>query len=285
MTTIYEQIQSAIELIESNLGGNLRCEEIASTCSMSERSFHNYFGCVTGFSFKQYLIKRRLSRALELLSEGSLQVVEIALESGYETHESFTRAFRKEFGVAPVDVRNDPRTRAGLRATEKLQLVKEMYMGVLVKKLPAMQALSFSGFAPGPEDKAFAKMFAWLSEKGLDAAPRRVFGHNIDRAGNWSSDPQNEGYKVLLCLEDMRGIDTDGATCETVDAGSFVVTGIEGTCENDPAGAWITAGWRRLADMVKEKNYRTKPSGRWFEEHLEASRAGYMRLDLYSEIE
>lgn len=282
--TIYEQIQSAVELIEGGLGDDLTCEELARRCYMSERSFHNYFFCVTGFSCKQYLIKRRLARSLDLLADGGLRVVDVALESGYETHESFTRAFRKEFGVAPVAVRKDPRSRSALRTTEKLQLTKEMYMGVIVKKMPAAEALAFDGFAPNPEDKAFAAMAAWLAERGLESAPRRVFGHNIDRQGNLSNNPQNEGYRVLLCLESLDGVDARGARRTTMAAGSFVVTGIEGSCENDPSGAWITAGWGRLIEMVKAKNYNSHPSGRWFEEHLEPSAPGNMRLDLYSEI-
>ncbi|HEX3019250.1 MAG TPA: AraC family transcriptional regulator [Chitinispirillaceae bacterium] len=282
--TIYERIQNAIEFIESNLNENLRCEEIAWDCNMSERSFHNYFFCITGFSFKQYLIKRRLSRSLELLSDEKLQVVEIAFESGYQTHESFTRAFRKEFGVAPVDIRNDPRIKMNLRTTEKLQLIKEMYMGVIVKKLPMMKALSFSAMAPDSEDKSIAKMYEWMHSKGLESLPHRVFGHNIDRNGKLSNDPQNEGYKVLLCFENQADIDCEGATVETIEAGTFVVTGIEGTFENDPSGQWIIAGWQKLSDMINAKNYQLKQPARWFEEHLEASKPGCMRMDLYLEI-
>lgn len=282
--TIYEQIQAAIEYIESNISENLNCEEVAWDCNMSLRSFYNYFWCVTGFSYKQYLIKRRLSRALKLLSEDKLQVIDIALESGYETHESFTRAFRKEFGVCPVDIRRDPRKIMSLRTTEKLQIIKEMYMGVVIKKLPEMKAASFSAFAPDSEDKAIAQMREWIAKRDLSLQPHRVFGYNIDRKGNLAHDPVNEGYRVVVCFEN-KDIDLSDVQTENIAAGSFVVTGIEGSFETDPSCKWIIEGWQRLKDMIAEKKHKVKCPSRWFEEHLEPSKLGHMRLDLYVEIE
>ena len=282
--TIYEQIQCAIEFIESNLSENIKCAETAAESNMSERSFNNYFNCVTGFSFKQYLMKRRLSRSLELLCDDRFQVVDVALESGYETHESFTRAFRKEFGIAPVEIKNNPAKKTGIKTTEKLQLIKEMYMGVIVKKLPQMKALAFSALAPQSEDKALGAMNEWLNSKNLGDTPRRIFGHNIDRNGNISHDPENEGYKVFLCLDKFDEIDTSGARIEIIPAGTFIATGIEGSFEEDPSCRFIVEGWQRMNKMAEEKNYKIKQPARWFEEQLEASKPGNMRLDLYIEI-
>ena len=230
-------------------------------------------------------MKRRVSRSVELLCDEKLQVIDVALESGYETHESFTRAFRKEFGIAPVDIKNNPDKRTGLRVTEKLQLIKEMYMGVIVKKIPQIKALAFSAFAPQSEDKAIAAMNEWLKSRNLNDTPRRIFGHNIDRNGIISNDPDNEGYKIFLCLDKDDDIDTRGASIEIVEAGSFIATGIEGSFEEDPSCRWIVDGWQKMNDMAKEKNYKIKQPARWFEEHLETSKPGSMRLDLYIEIE
>ncbi len=282
--TIYEQIQCAIEFIESNLSENIKCAETAAESNMSERSFNNYFNCVTGFSFKQYLMKRRLSRSLELLCDDRFQVVDVALESGYETHESFTRAFRKEFGIAPVEIKNNPAKKTGIKTTEKLQHIKEMYMGVIVKKLPQMKALAFSALAPQSEDKALGAMNEWLNSKNLGDSPRRIFGHNIDRNGNISYDPENEGYKVFLCLDKFDEIDISGARIEIIPAGTYIATGIEGSFEEDPSCRFIVEGWQRMNKMAEEKNYKIKQPARWFEEQLEASKPGNMRLDLYIEI-
>ena len=71
----------------------------------------------------------------------------------------------------------------------------------------------------------------------------------------------------------------------TIAAGTFVVTGIEGSFEDDPTGAWITAGWQRLHEVVTRNGLTVHPSCRWYEEHLEPIESGRVRFDLYLEIE
>ena len=71
---------------------------------------------------------------------------------------------------------------------------------------------------------------------------------------------------------------------ETIAAGTFVVTGIEGSFEADPSGSWITEGWQRLDEMVKRNDLELHPSHRWFEEMLDPVEPGNTRFDLYAEL-
>jgi len=63
------------------------------------------FGSVTGRSVTRYLRGRRLSEAARSLSGGAPDILAVALDSGYGSHEAFTRAFRDAFGVTPESVR------------------------------------------------------------------------------------------------------------------------------------------------------------------------------------
>jgi len=280
--TIYEQIQRTIDYIEENLSSQLRCEFVADKANMSVRSFYNYFWVISGFSYKQYVIKRRLTKALDLLQQDSLQIVDVAFESGYETHESFSRAFKNEFGVSPVDFKKRPQKMKGVG---KLKIIKEMYMGVIVKSLSKMRVAAFEGFAPEPEQKAKEQMEEWVNKRDLKNKPHRIFGHNIDLDGKSASDPENTGYKFLITFSDELDLKGDNVKTEVIEAGNFVVTGIEGNFESDPGGRWITEGWQKLQKMIEHKGYRVKCPGRWFEEELEPSQPGNLRLDLYLEIE
>ena len=76
----------------------------------------------------------------------------------------------------------------------------------------------------------------------------------------------------------------DDTPMAKIEAGRFVVTGIEGSFAEDPTGWWITAGWGRLQEMMKQKGLHVHPSRRWFEEWLEPVNPGQTRLDLYLEI-
>ena len=61
------------------------------------------------------------------------------------------------------------------------------------------------------------------------------------------------------------------------------MTGIEGDVQKD--WRFIPEGWQKLWDMAKSKGYKVKSNGRCFEEKLEPSVPGLLRLDLYMEIE
>ena len=158
----------------------------------------------------------------------------------------------------------------------------EVVMGVLTRKLDAMTVVCFDGFVPNPEDAAFRAMAAWSEEHHDLAGERRVFGYNIDREGVLAFEPENEGYRVCVTVPDDVEV---GLPTSVIEAGMFLVTGVEGSFEEDPSGAWITEGWTRLSEMAKRQGVAFHPSRRWFEEVLEPTQVGRTRFDLYAEIE
>ena len=279
--TIYEQIQKSIEHIEDNLFSKLTSGKVAKAAFMSVRSFYNYFWSVSGYSYKEYVIKRRLTEAMKALAGSKKSVLDVALDTGYESHEAFSRAFKKEFQLSPFAFRKElPK----LKGLEKIKLIKEIYMGVIVKELPEMRAACFEAFAPDSEIKAHDKLAKWVKKNLGEKIPYRNFGHNIDREGKLSHDPNNEGYKVYATI-DEEFVVKDKAKVETIEAGKFVVTGIEGNFADDPRGNWITQGWQNMVKMIEKKGNRVKPPGKWYEEKLEPSKPENLRLDLYLEIE
>lgn len=118
----------------------------------------------------------------------------------------------------------------------------------------------------------------------MDNKQYRVFGHNIDLDGNLSNDPNNVGYKLMVTLDDSYDNIDSETKIDFIESGRFVVTGIEGNI-SDGDGKWIMEGWGELNMMIKQGNYIIKKPMRWFEEELEPSKLGNLRLDLYLEIE
>ena len=246
---------------------------------MTTRSFYNYFWCITGYTYKEYVVKRRLTEAVKILSASEKNILDVALDIGYASHEAFTRAFKNEFGISPLKFRKQCQVLNGLK---QINLVKEIYMGIIMKELEKMKVACFEAFQPEPEKNASSKMKAWLKKNHLEDKPHRIFGHNIDLQGKLSFDPENAGYKFMVTIEDDNNIDPD-TELEAIEAGRFIVTGIEGNIESD--GKWIMEGWGRLNKMIQEGNYKVKKPMRWFEEELEPSKPGNLRLDLYLEVE
>jgi AraC family transcriptional regulator len=100
-----ERIQTAIDFIEDNLKQEIKTSAVASTAGFSEYHFHRIFQAMLGESVADYIRKRRLSEAAEMIKHTSSKIRDIAFESQYETQESFTRSFKKMFGVSPLQYR------------------------------------------------------------------------------------------------------------------------------------------------------------------------------------
>jgi AraC family transcriptional regulator len=94
-------VQSAINYIEEHLHEELSIQSIAAHSGFSQYHFHRIFTAVLGESIKDYVRKRRLMQAADALFRGSDSILGVALRSGFDSQESFTRAFKKMFGTTP----------------------------------------------------------------------------------------------------------------------------------------------------------------------------------------
>ncbi|WP_407176631.1 GyrI-like domain-containing protein [Bradyrhizobium sp. STM 3562] len=97
--------QKALWYIESHLSAPLTLEEIASVAGVSRFHMVRAFAAATGFSVMRYVRARRLSEAARALARGAPDILTLALDADYGSHEAFTRAFRDHFGVTPEAVR------------------------------------------------------------------------------------------------------------------------------------------------------------------------------------
>jgi AraC family transcriptional regulator len=97
--------QKALWYIETHLAGPLTLEEIAGVGGVSRFHMVRAFAAATGFSVMRYVRVRRLSMAARALAAGAPDILTLALDADYGSHEAFTRAFRDHFGVTPETVR------------------------------------------------------------------------------------------------------------------------------------------------------------------------------------
>ena len=97
--------QKALWFIESHLADALSLDEIAGVGGISRFHMVRAFGAATGLSVMRYVRARRLSEAARALANGAPDILALALDADYGSHEAFTRAFRDHFGVTPEAVR------------------------------------------------------------------------------------------------------------------------------------------------------------------------------------
>ena len=97
--------QRAISFIEKNLLENINADDVARYINSSADYFQRTFNIVTGLSISEYIRNRRLTLAGEELKNTRVKVIDVAMKYGYDSPDSFTKAFTRFHGVTPVSAR------------------------------------------------------------------------------------------------------------------------------------------------------------------------------------
>lgn len=92
--------------IEEHLDEPLPLDQLAGLAGFSPHHFHRVFQHITGEAPKEYLRRLRLERAVYRLKVSPDNVLQIALDAGFKTHETFTRAFVRQFDIHPSQFRD-----------------------------------------------------------------------------------------------------------------------------------------------------------------------------------
>lgn len=107
-----ELIFNAVNFAKKNATDNgISVEEVAKNAGFSIDYFNRIFLAHTGFTVAAYINYVRLKQAAFLLRTTDKSVLDIALEIGYDSHEGFTKAFKKKYGIAPSEYRTDNKER------------------------------------------------------------------------------------------------------------------------------------------------------------------------------
>lgn len=102
-----KSIQQAVEYMENHLTEELSVEDIARQVNISPFYFQKGFGLLCGFTVTEYLRKRRLALAGSELISADARVIDVALKYGYDSPDSFTKAFTRFHGITPAMARKE----------------------------------------------------------------------------------------------------------------------------------------------------------------------------------
>jgi AraC family transcriptional regulator len=104
----YEQaLLSTLVYIQTHLQEDLRLEVLAKRVGFSEYHFHRLFREFIGEPVKEYVRRLRIEKGAYRLKISEETILQIAMDAGFKTHESFTRAFDKRFGITPNEFRTN----------------------------------------------------------------------------------------------------------------------------------------------------------------------------------
>lgn len=112
-------VEDAIEYIEENITEDLTITGIASQVNLSAFYFQKGFAMLCGYTVAEYIRMRRLSLAGSELLSSDVKVIDLAVKYGYDSSDSFTKAFTRFHGSTPTDVRKN---RASLKSFARLHI-------------------------------------------------------------------------------------------------------------------------------------------------------------------
>ena len=98
-------IEDVMRYIREHISEPLDRETLAAVAGFSVPHFHRVFTAHVGESAISYVRRLRLERAARKLRMGAVDITEVALAAGYDTHAAFSKAFKQQFGLSPSEFR------------------------------------------------------------------------------------------------------------------------------------------------------------------------------------
>src|SRR4051794_4899338 len=103
-------VGKALWFIESHFAEEISLDDVAAAAGVSRYHMSRAFSVATGQSVMRYARARRLTESAKALANGAPDILRVAIDAGYGSHEAFTRAFRDQFGITPEMFREQATT-------------------------------------------------------------------------------------------------------------------------------------------------------------------------------
>lgn len=137
-----KRMADSLQFIENNLESELKIDQVATVACMSKFHYQRMFSMLTGVTVAEYIRRRRLTLAAQELTHSNRKVIDVALRFGYETPESFSKAFRKIHGISPSAVRqNSQQLKAFPKLSFQIQLKGDVEMEYKIVQKEAFQVV------------------------------------------------------------------------------------------------------------------------------------------------
>jgi len=224
-------IQKAIDYVEAHLTETIDYEEAAKRAYSSSFHFQRIFSIICGFTLGDYIRFRRLSLAGRELAEKKGKVIDVAFKYGYDTPESFTRAFTRFHGTTPTQVKNGAAVKSFSRLSVKLSLQGGTTMNYRIENKEAFELVVKKKRFPKNTEFTAAEISDFWADCGKDGtidkivkcADEAVFGKNIVGISfEYEGDSREFPYGIGACYSGCEIADKDLAVVK-IPAYTYIV--------------------------------------------------------------
>ena len=256
---IVDDINNALNYIEENICEEIPLELISEQAHLSAFYFQRVFHIVCGYSLGQYIRWRRLTLAGEELRLNNLKVIDVALKYGYESPDSFAKAFVKFHGFLPSAVNDNKNS---LRSFEKLSLDfcnKDGYfMKCVIELKPKISLVGhgervvFDNY--DINEKFEATQQHWINSREEQALMKKCFTDNQTRI--WYDvylDFAENGFRHYIAVEDNKSVDSINLERLSVESGLYAI--FKTSCCESPENEWKSVMQTALLDWLPNSDY------------------------------
>jgi len=198
--TYGRRIHAVVRYICAHLDEPLSLERLSEVAGFSRFHFHRQFAEYTGFTVSHFVRLTRLKRAAyQLAFDPKRRVIDVALEAGFNSPESFARAFKDAQGQTPSEFRRAPDFSAILRGPQPPTPVRSNSMTPKIVEFAETRVAALEHHGPPQRVmESVARFIEWRKScRDSPATLRRTFGINYHDAS--SSAP--EAYRFDICGE------------------------------------------------------------------------------------
>jgi len=273
-----ERMVRALVHIQTHLDDSLPLEELAGVACFSSFHFHRVFKGMVGESVKEHVRRLRLERAAQRLKVSDQPVTELAFDAGYETHESFTRAFRAMFGVPPSEFRENHRPLEWPLAPSDVHFAGDGNLGrfqspprsgppldVRIERLDGMRVAFIRHVGPYEAVGAtWGRLMGWAWPRGLCGPHTRMLG--ICHDDPEITAPEKLRYDAAITL--AVPIEPQGEVgIQELEGGEYAVAMHKGPYDRmgetyaQICGQWLPASGRELRSAPALEFYLNSPQG------------------------
>lgn len=133
-----QAIQNAINYIEEHITEDIDYTELAKAAYSSSYHFQRVFGIMCGITLGEYIRRRRLTLAGNEILTNNVNIIDLAYKYGYDSPESFSRAFKRFHGINPSQVKKERSLNSFSRLFVKVDLVGGNEMTCKIKEIPQL---------------------------------------------------------------------------------------------------------------------------------------------------
>ena len=249
----YEQaLLSPLLYIQTHLEQDLSLDRLADRVGFSPFHFHRIFRETIGEAVKAYIRRLRIERGAYRLKVSEQTILQIALDAGFKTHESFTRAFERQFGITPSEFRGNflrisrehkkhvqPRYISDYNMRDESGLLPNRSTSAQVRVERVRSIIVAFVRHVGPYDKLLEKgspmsplwdeLFHWGNENKLINAASLLIGLPQDDPS--VTPPEKQRFDVCIQIPEFRN-PSGHIGCQTISAGIFGVGRHYGSFDN-----------------------------------------------------